>query len=525
MNPLFNFIHKNRYGLAVIFLGAIFLLPFLGMFPLIDPDEPVYGQTAREMLLASDWLSPRIYGQFWYDKPPLFYWLEMISYSLFGISEYSSRLPSAVMGLATVGTVYIQCRAIFNKHIAFRAAVVLITSLGFMYIGKAAITDMTLLFTLTLTMFAFYRKQYYTAYLGCGLSLLAKGPIGYAFPALIMLLYIILTKQLRLLKEMKIPSGILLAFLVGLPWYVAMYAVHGSDFLDTFIGYHNIIRFAAPEHPGKNSFFFFIPVVLGSMMPWTGALFQAMYRILRNNSPYKDGLLFCLIWALFIFAFFSASKTQLVTYIAPLFPPLAVILGWYTYALKRLGSLPRLWIASSYAGSVILLSCNAIPLHDTALFYKAPILWGSLLLSAALIIPAVCMQLKYWRAALIGAVVSMFALMTVAFTQVLPQLEKYISGKDIALVYAQLHTQENPVYIEKFLCPAMAFYGNTVGDSWEMPQTPDFTGLRTMPQKTYIVMLQSTYRKLLKTQPVLQNYYSVTTEAGHIILVNHPEDL
>ena len=144
------YIHENRYGLGIILLAAIFLLPFLGAFPLIDPDEPVYGQTAREMLAAGDWLSPRIYGQFWYDKPPLFYWLEMISYSLFGISDYTSRLPSAVMGIATVATVYVQSRAVFNKHIAFRAALILLTSVGFIYIAKAAVTDMTLVFTLTL---------------------------------------------------------------------------------------------------------------------------------------------------------------------------------------------------------------------------------------------------------------------------------------------------------------------------------------------------------------------------------------
>ena len=97
-----NWLYDNRYGIGLFILAAIFLLPFLGMFPLTDPDEPVYGETAREMLAAADWLSPRIYNDFWYDKPPLFYWLEMISYRLFGISDFTSRLPSAVMGIATV---------------------------------------------------------------------------------------------------------------------------------------------------------------------------------------------------------------------------------------------------------------------------------------------------------------------------------------------------------------------------------------------------------------------------------------
>ncbi len=525
MKAVVNYILDNRYGLSVFFLAAIFLLPFLGMFPLIDPDEPVYGQTAREMLAAGDWLSPRIYGNFWYDKPPLFYWLEMISYSLFGISDYTSRLPSAIMGLATIGTVYIQCRAIFNKHIAFRAAVVLLTSLGFIYIGKAAVTDMTLVFTLTFTMLAFYRKQYYTAYAGCGLALLAKGPVGYAFPAIIMLLYIIFTRRWTLLKEMKIPRGILLAFLIGLPWYIAMYAVHGAAFTDAFIGYHNFTRFAAPEHPGQNSIFFFVPIVLGAMMPWTGALFQAMYRIIRGNGPYHDGLLFCLIWAVFIFVFFSFSKTQLVTYIAPLFPPLSIILGWYTYALKRIGRLPRIWLVSSYIGGLILLACNAIPLNENALFFSTPILWASLLLTAALVLPAICMQLKNWRAALICTVLSMFAFMTIAFAGVLPQAQEYISGKTIAADYVSLETGNTTVYIEKFLCPALAFYGNITGTAWEINEAPDFKKIRTIPQKAYFIMQRSTYNKLLQTQPDLNYWQIVRTTPGQLILVNTKEPL
>ena len=86
-----QWLYDNRYGLIVALVAAIILLPFLGAVPLMDPDEPVYGETAREMLAAGDWLSPRIFGNFWYDKPPFFYWLEMISYSFFGVTDFASR--------------------------------------------------------------------------------------------------------------------------------------------------------------------------------------------------------------------------------------------------------------------------------------------------------------------------------------------------------------------------------------------------------------------------------------------------
>ena len=127
----------HRYGLTVALVAAMILLPFLGAAPLMDPDEPVYGETAREMLLAGDWLSPRIFGQYWYDKPPLFYWLEMLSYSFFGVSDIASRLPSVIMAMATTMYVYVQGKELFNKPIAFLSALFLVTSAGFVPVGFA----------------------------------------------------------------------------------------------------------------------------------------------------------------------------------------------------------------------------------------------------------------------------------------------------------------------------------------------------------------------------------------------------
>ena len=397
----------HRYGLTVALVAAMILLPFLGAAPLMDPDEPVYGETAREMLLAGDWLSPRIFGQYWYDKPPLFYWLEMLSYSFFGVSDIASRLPSVIMAMATTMYVYVQGKELFNKPIAFLSALFLVTSAGFMYIGKAAVTDMTLMFTLTVTMVSFYRKNYYIAYIFCGLSLLAKGPVGYAFPALIMLIYLAWTRQWPLLKHMKIPQGILLAFLVGLPWYILMYRVHGEVFLDTFIGYHNITRFAAPEHPGQNSLFFFIPILFAAMMPWTAALFPTIRRLFHKRDPFRDILRFCFVWAAFIFVFFSLSKTQLVTYIAPMFPPTAYLLGWYWYRCYIERKFSRPLLVSFYILGLLLLASNAIPLHENAAFFRPAIAWGSGLLAAALFLPAWCLWRRRYRSAFVAGLVMM----------------------------------------------------------------------------------------------------------------------
>lgn len=497
------------------------LLPFLNAMPLIDPDEPVYGQTAREMLEAGDWLSPRIYGEFWYDKPPLFYWLEMMSYSLGGISSFTSRLPSALLGMATVGFLYHEGKEMFNKDIAFFSASILVTMLGFLYIGKAAITDMTLVFTLTVAMVSFYRQKYYRAYIFCGLALLAKGPVGYAFPALIMLLYIILCRHWHLLREMKIPQGIVLAFAVGLPWYFLMYQAHGDAFLDTFIGYHNITRFAAPEHPGRNSIFLYIPIFLGAILPWTPAIFPALYRLKKKRDPFKDALLFCLIWAAFIFVFFSLSKTQLVTYIAPMFPPVAYILGWYGYRCRIEGHTPHVVLATALLLGFVMLACNFIPLHENDQFYRIAIHWGSVILACALCLPAFLLWKRHGWAAFFATAITMAVFAWASFAFILPKFENHITSKNAVAVLENAYDDRSPLYIEKFLRPGYAFYGRYYGQEWDETKDMDFTALRH-DEKTYIVMTKRAFYKLAKTQPVIEDFGIAAQTPTQVILINHP---
>ena len=512
-----SWLWENRYGLSIFLLAAIILLPFLGAAPLIDPDEPVYGETAKEMLAAGDWLSPRIYGHFWYDKPPLFYWLEMISYTLFGITDYTSRLPSAITGIATVLYVYVQGKKIFNKEIAVTAAFALTTSLGFIYIGKASVTDMTLMLTLTVAMLSFYRKQYYIAYAFCGLALLAKGPIGYGFPALIMLFYIILCRHWSLLKTMKIPQGILLAFLVGLPWYFLMYQAHGNDFLDTFIGYHNITRFTAPEHPGQNRFYLYIPVLLAAMMPWSGAIIPAIHRFWKEKGPYKDALAFCLIWAAFIFVFFSVSKTQLVTYIAPMFPPTALFIGWYAYDCKSRNVRPTFWIILLVVLGIAFAACNGVPLNPDAEFYKPVILWVSILFAIVTLIPAILFYKKQWHAAFMTIAVTMTVFTGIAFGISIPTLEDYISTRSIAHKMETVYDGNSAVYIDKFIRPGMAYYADLYGVEWNHAQAEDFA----LPDKTYYIITKTYYNRMIAAYPAVAQYPVLDETATQIIVVNH----
>ena len=139
----------GRFWLVAI-IAAIILFINLGTIPLLDPDEPVYAETPKEMIHFNEFLSPRIYGEYWYDKPPMYYWLVTAAFKVFGVSEFSARFPSAFLGLAGVTALYLHGCRLFSKRAAMAAALVLATSIEYFYLGKAAVTDITLTFCLTL---------------------------------------------------------------------------------------------------------------------------------------------------------------------------------------------------------------------------------------------------------------------------------------------------------------------------------------------------------------------------------------
>ncbi|MBP1765585.1 MAG: hypothetical protein H6Q65_2643, partial [Firmicutes bacterium] len=324
-----NFCQKKEFWLLVA-ISALVMFFNLGGIPLLDPDEPVYAETPLEMIAAHDFLSPRIYGEFWYDKPPMYYWLVAAAFQIFGVNEFAARFPSALLAVFCVAFVYFSGSRLLGRTAGLTGALVLATSVEYFYLGKAAVTDITLTFCLTVALLSFLREKYYLFYVFCGLAVLTKGPVGCLFPGAIIFLYMLVTRQFGILKKMKLPVGIILFSLIALPWYIVMYNIHGSIFLDTFIGFHNITRFTSPEHPEVVLWYYFIPVLLLGFFPWTAVLVQSVWRSLTAaRQDERNTLLFLNIWAIFIFVFFSISQTKLVSYILPMYPPLAMVAGWY----------------------------------------------------------------------------------------------------------------------------------------------------------------------------------------------------
>jgi 4-amino-4-deoxy-L-arabinose transferase-like glycosyltransferase len=329
----------------VIILAAITLFLFffgLGDMALTDPDESFYAETAREMLNRGEWITPHIFGKPQFEKPVLFYILVVLSYMVFGVGEFAARFPAAVFGMFGVLGVYFLGKRLFSPLCGFLSGLILGTSIQYLALARACVTDMALT-VLILYTFVFFlagwsggrKANYLAASLMAALAVLTKGPIGLFIPGLIVLLYIISSREWDKLKKIPAAWCILLFLAVSLPWYITVWRVHGAAFVDEFFGFHNVTRFLEPEHRIGTSPFFYIPVILGGFFPWSVFLFLGAWGMWREKAvsgQRSEGIghrAFLLIWFLVVFLFFSASSTKLVTYIFPLFPVLAVVTGRY----------------------------------------------------------------------------------------------------------------------------------------------------------------------------------------------------
>lgn len=320
---------------------ALFLISFLGyMFfnqamPITDPVESNYVLTAKEMVLTGDWVSPRIYGNVWFDKPVFFYWLTAIAFQIFGFSEWAARLAPALFAAAGLVLLYWFTNKTTTRRTALLAVVIMGTSFEYIVLSKLIITDMVFFVFNCAALGFFYlgyvkmngtKRWYLAAYISMALAVLTKGPIGALLPGLVMLLVIAVQRNWGELKAMSIPAGIFLFAVVALPWYATMYALHGTEFINNFFGVHNYLRATVSEHPKDNVSYYYIAVFVLSMLPWSAlaikALIQGSKELRSQTSPLQ---LFFLLWIVAYFGFYSLMATKYLTYTFPILFPVSIL--------------------------------------------------------------------------------------------------------------------------------------------------------------------------------------------------------
>lgn len=319
------------FGIAVYFLGSWNL-------PITDNTESNYAETAKEMIQAGDYFSPRIFGNFWFDKPIMFYLELIMAFKFFGMTDLAARIFPAVLAIFSLVLTYFFGKRYYGEKVGFIAAILLGTSLEYWYIGHAVITDTTLLAAISLTLMSFFRgytegkiKFYYLAFVAAGIAILTKGPIGLCLPGLIILIFLAVKRRLKALLNVHILLGFILCLATASIWYYPMYLAHGKEFLDTFIGVHNVTRATVAEHPRDNVWYYYILVFFAGFFPWSFILSGLGLKNLYNKGkhiitvPKSDLTCFLLIWALTVFVVFNIFATKYLTYTYPYMVPLALL--------------------------------------------------------------------------------------------------------------------------------------------------------------------------------------------------------
>jgi len=337
-----------RIGWAILILATLYICYFshLGAIGFVGPDEPRYAWIARDMAETGDWVTPRLYGKPWFEKPPLFYWGAALCFKFFGVSEAAARLPSAISALlATLALAWLAFR-LYGAETTRWLLLLLPTTVGMIGFSHAAATDMPFSAMLTIAMvcaavvlgltrsekspvlpqapwlawvlFGFF----------LGLAVLAKGPAGIILVGGAVFFWALFTKRWRDAFRLFHPVALASFFATALPWYI-LCARRSPDFFRIFIVEHNFKRYLTPEFQHIQPFWYYVPILLLAFLPWTlGFLvwFSKSKQIDKGPVAVGQRNSFFLSFGLFPLLFFSISRSKLPGYILPAMAPLTCLL-------------------------------------------------------------------------------------------------------------------------------------------------------------------------------------------------------
>ena len=344
-----------------MFVLALVALYFFALdVPLLGPDEPRYAQVAREMFERGDFVTTTLGGFNWFEKPALLYWMQMTFFSIFGVTEFAARTNSALFGLGTAGMLFLLGRRLKGEFdYGFWFGLVGATSLGLLVFARGASFDITITFPITVAMVAFYLWRLESNYLWLalfyafmGVGLLAKGLIGFVFPAAIVTFYLLLTWQWPRKSEfVSLLWGLPIMLLVAGAWYYPVIAKHGQEFIDEFFIGHHFQRFTSNKYTHPGPFYYFWLILPAMTIPWIPFFLAGAYRRVKGlvqrkdfgDSKENDLEVYAFAWILVLLVFFSFSGSKLPGYILPALPG-AVIIS--VFAIKRFNE-KRIWGAQA----------------------------------------------------------------------------------------------------------------------------------------------------------------------------------
>lgn len=336
-------LHKNKTLVWTLFLAfAAVLLGVLRARTLVPPDEGRYAEMAREMFASGDWVTTRLNGIKYFEKPPLQTWMNALSFELFGLGDWQARLWTGVCGLLGVGLTGYAGMRVFGQRVGFYAALVLGSSFYWVACSQINSLDMGLSGMMTVALCALLiaqrddatpaeqRNWMLLCWAGMALSVLAKGLIGLVLPGGVLVFYTLFARDWKIWTRLHLVKGLLLFFLIATPWFVLV-GLKNPEQPHFFFIHEHFDRFLKTEHKREAAWYaFFVLLAIGSV-PWVGVLVQSLVLGAKPGSEpgrFKPRLML-LVWTAFIILFFTKSNSKLPGYIVPVFPAVALLMAHY----------------------------------------------------------------------------------------------------------------------------------------------------------------------------------------------------
>lgn len=432
------------YAFAVA-IGVTYLSA-LGYAGLAEPDEPRYGEIAREMLELHDWVTPHLNYVKYFEKPPLVYWLTAITLHCFGTGELVVRLWPALFGLLGIGLADALGRSMYGVWTGHAAAALLATTPLYFGLSQIVILDMPLSTLMTVALAAFWfaytapdagRRRLWVSllYVATALAVLTKGPVAIVLTGGIIVAFLLARSDLAALRWALSPLDSGLFLLIALPWFLLV-SYRNPEFVDFFVFKQHVARFLTPDEH-QQPLWFFVPIVGAGMLPWSVFLLapRALGRFCMRVATRRTSAatLFCVLWASVVFAFFSLSGSKLATYILPMFCPLALLAARFfeqVIASHRASVLRRGCVAFAVVASALLIGTAVTGVVVDDLLVRAllrHLYAGALVLGAAAGLALLLARRDALEATFATLVAGMLLLQAVA-----------ISGRGIAAQYRPL---------------------------------------------------------------------------------------
>ncbi len=456
---------QTRLHACILFIVcAVMFWWRLGHLGLIDPDEPFYAQTTREMVQANDWITPHIFGSPQFEKPIFFYWQSMTAQKIFGDTAFAARVPSALFATGIVFLVWLFGRRMFSPRAGLLSAIVLATGMEFVLMSRLMLTDICLAFFITLAMFALWMAAHddtnrnrwvFLQLVASGFATLTKGPIGILFPALGGMAYLWLTRTRSPWRGRGLWLGLAAWIAIAVPWYVVMFMKFGWEYWDRFFVHENWERLIRAEHDHANHWWYYPMILFLGTLPWIPLLVASLLRTWKDARTDRR-VLFLVCWFLPSLMFLTIVQSKLPSYIFFLFMPLALLMGpvlesWMQKGFRSAGE-GKLVCLFAIIQSMGLLAAPLI--RPEAARYN----WLAAIIAVPLVTAAVMLFKRKFQFAAASFGLTTALVIGLAQTVISSDIESVTSTRVIGQKAAEMLKPGEPLVTASFLTRAVNYY-------------------------------------------------------------------